>query len=83
MKNLYKKWGNARFFGTANELISLNLTTTDLEGMVRMGDRICPACEQETLVEKGLTTWKCLNSSCKEEFETEYLDADLEEMYEN
>jgi len=54
-----------------------------LEGMVRMGDRLCPACEQETLVERSLTIWKCLNSDCKEEFETHYLDADLEEMNEN
>jgi len=48
-----------------------------------MGDRLCPACEQETLVERSLTIWKCLNSDCKEEFETHYLDADLEEMNEN
>jgi len=60
-----------------------DVTTTGLEGMISMGDRICPACEQESLVEKGLTTWKCLNSSCKEEFETGFLDADLEEMNEN
>lgn len=25
-----------------------------------MGDRICPDCNECTLVEKGLTTWECL-----------------------
>ena len=78
-----KRGENVWFFGTTIEFVLTDVTTTDLKGMVRMEDRICPACEQESLVEKGLTTWKCLNDACKEEFETDFLDADLEEMDEN
>lgn len=28
------------------------------------GDRFCPQCDTESLVEKGLVHWECLNSSC-------------------
>ncbi|MGZ9868156.1 hypothetical protein ACU3L3_07015 [Priestia endophytica] len=43
-----------------------------------MGERICPNCEQESLVEKGLAKWICLNSSCGEIFDEAYLDAHVE-----
>lgn len=43
-----------------------------------MGDRECPNCEQESLVEKGLTKWVCLNPECGEEYTEEDLDADIE-----
>lgn len=42
------------------------------------GDRICPSCEEESLIEKGLTTWECLNLKCKDTFKEEDLDADNE-----
>lgn len=28
------------------------------------GDRICPQCDTESLVEDGLHHWKCLNPNC-------------------
>jgi ribosomal protein L37AE/L43A len=37
-----------------------------------MGDRECPSCGEETLVEKGLDKWVCLN--CNDIFN----DVDLE-----
>lgn len=37
-----------------------------------MGDRKCPACEEISLIENSLTTWKCLH--CHEMFDEEYLD---------
>lgn len=40
-----------------------------------VGDRICPECGEETLVEKGLTKWVCLNSDCKEEFDEDFLES--------
>ncbi|WP_188006859.1 hypothetical protein GGGNBK_21255 [Sporosarcina sp. ANT_H38] len=42
------------------------------------GDRMCPDCDTESLVEKGLTQWVCLNPVCESVFETEYLDLDIE-----
>ncbi|GAB6440509.1 hypothetical protein bcgnr5369_02360 [Bacillus cereus] len=42
------------------------------------GDRICPSCEEESLVEKGLTKWMCLNPMCKEEYESSFLDDGVE-----
>lgn len=44
--------------------------------MIRVGDRVCPDCNEMSLVEKGLTKWKCLN--CGEEFTTKELDVDVE-----
>lgn len=46
-------------------------------------DRECPFCGQETLVEKSLTIWKCINPTCGKEVEDEWLDdgEDLEENY--
>lgn len=41
-----------------------------------MGDRMCPDCNEMSLVEKSLTKWKCLN--CEGEFTTKELDADVE-----
>jgi ribosomal protein L37AE/L43A len=41
-----------------------------------MGDRECPVCGEDTLVEANLTKWKCLK--CKEVFDVAYLD-DAEE----
>lgn len=29
------------------------------------GDRMCPECDTDSLVEKGLVHWICLNPSCK------------------
>lgn len=42
------------------------------------GDRVCPGCDRESLVEKGLTKWICLNSKCQNEYTNEELDADIE-----
>lgn len=39
-----------------------------------MGDRECPECGQESLVEKTISIWKCLNPECKMEFDEEWLD---------
>jgi ribosomal protein L37AE/L43A len=43
-----------------------------------MGDRECPACEKESLVEKGLNKWKCLE--CGEIFNDKDLEGDFEEL---
>lgn len=45
-----------------------------------MGDRICPSCEQESLVEQSLKKWKCFNPNCGETFEDDWLDSDVEEF---
>ncbi|MFS0855191.1 hypothetical protein [Paenibacillus taichungensis] len=37
-----------------------------------IGDRECPVCEEDTLVEAGSTKWRCLK--CKEVFDENYLD---------
>ena len=39
-----------------------------------MGDRECPNCGEETLIEKGLSKWVCLNPDCEEEFDEKDLD---------
>lgn len=39
------------------------------------GDRICPDCEEETLVEKSIREWVCLNPDCQQIFDEEFLDA--------
>ena len=36
------------------------------------GDRECPDCEIDSLVEEGLYQWKCLK--CGRVFDTEWLD---------
>lgn len=41
------------------------------------GDRECPDCEINSLVEYGSTKWKCLK--CGEIFEEEWLDSDIED----
>lgn len=46
-----------------------------------MGDRECPKCGKESLIEKGLTTWVCLDPECKEEFDSDDLDRDVEFDY--
>lgn len=43
------------------------------------GDRECPGCGEESLVEIGLTKWKCLNPECGQIYDEEWLD-DGEEM---
>lgn len=40
------------------------------------GDRMCPVCEIESLIEEGSDKWRCLK--CGEVFDEEYLD-DCEE----
>ncbi|WP_215154196.1 hypothetical protein [Paenibacillus sp. ISL-20] len=47
-----------------------------MNGDVFMGDRECPICEEDTLIEHSLTKWKCLK--CGEMFEEEWLDKDAE-----
>ena len=42
-----------------------------------MGDRECPNCEEDTLIEDGLNKWKCLK--CHEIFDEESLDDSNEE----
>ena len=42
------------------------------------GDRICPHCDRMSLLEDGLTTWKCSNPACGEVYTEEELDADVE-----
>lgn len=39
-----------------------------------VGDRWCPSCDQETLVEHGSTKWICLNTECQEIHREEDLD---------
>lgn len=39
----------------------------------KFGDRECPDCLKESLVEQGLAKWKCLN--CGKVFDEEWLDA--------
>ena len=39
-----------------------------------LGDRICPDCGEESLVEKGLRKWICLNSNYRAEFDEDFLD---------
>ncbi|WJV20745.1 hypothetical protein QU593_10045 [Rossellomorea marisflavi] len=39
-----------------------------------IGDRICPKCLEESLVEKGSSKWICINSDCREEFDEKFLD---------
>jgi ribosomal protein L37AE/L43A len=43
-----------------------------------MGDRECPNCGEESLIEKTLTIWVCMNPNCKEEYNVEDLDRDVE-----
>lgn len=38
------------------------------------GDRECPECEMESLIEHGLTEWKCTNPECRKVFDEEWLD---------
>ncbi|MED1203039.1 hypothetical protein [Heyndrickxia acidicola] len=49
-----------------------------MRDILNIGDRSCPVCGQETLIEEGLSTWICLNPDCKEEYSYEELDADTE-----
>ena len=39
-----------------------------------MGDRECPNCQEDTLIEKGLSKWECLK--CGEIFDEAFLDED-------
>ncbi|MCU7666747.1 hypothetical protein [Bacillus thuringiensis] len=56
----------------------LNLLYGYVKSWIVGGDRICPSCEEESLVEKGLTKWMCLNPMCKEEYESSFLDDGVE-----
>lgn len=42
-----------------------------------MGDRECPNCQEDTLIEHTLTKWKCL--VCNEIFDEKYLDGEEDE----
>jgi ribosomal protein L37AE/L43A len=42
-----------------------------------VGDRECPNCEEDTLIEEGLNNWKCLK--CDQVFSESDLDGDEEE----
>ena len=44
------------------------------------GDRICPGCEMESLVECSMTKWKCNNPDCGQIYDEEWLDlAEIDE----
>ncbi|MGG1664468.1 hypothetical protein [Brevibacillus sp. NRS-1366] len=43
-----------------------------------MGDRECPICEEDTLIESSLGKWKCLK--CNEVFDEEFLDATEDDL---
>ncbi|MDF2533946.1 MAG: hypothetical protein K0R18_103 [Bacillales bacterium] len=43
-----------------------------------MGDRECPNCEEDSLVEESLSKWKCL--ICKEVFDEAFLDPEEDEQ---
>lgn len=43
-----------------------------------MGDRECPNCGEESLIEKAGHKWACLNPECEEEYTDEELDIDVE-----
>ncbi|AJA41483.1 hypothetical protein AXJ14_gp164 [Geobacillus virus E3] len=48
-----------------------------MEVLINMvGDRECPNCEEISLVEHGLTKWKCL--ICGEIYDEKDLDSDEE-----
>lgn len=47
---------------------------------VPQGDRECPDCQEETLIEKGLTEWEC--TKCGRVYEEGWID-DGEELEEN
>jgi ribosomal protein L37AE/L43A len=42
-----------------------------------MGDRECPTCLEDTLIEQSLRKWKCLK--CEEVFDEKFLDDGCEE----
>lgn len=47
---------------------------------ISMGDRECPVCEEESLVETSLTKWKCLNPKCGVVLDDKFLDeTDIED----
>jgi ribosomal protein S27AE len=52
-----------------------NLRLLKMEVLI-MGDRECPNCEDISLVEHGLTKWKCL--ICGQIFDEEDLDSSEE-----
>lgn len=43
-----------------------------------VGDRECPECEEYTLIEEGLTKWKCLK--CGEIFDETLFEGDAFEI---
>jgi ribosomal protein S27AE len=45
-----------------------------------MGDRECPNCCEDTLIEDGLSKWKCLK--CGEVFDEKWLDEAEDMAYE-
>lgn len=44
------------------------------------GDRECPNCGEESLVEETLIKWVCQNPDCKEEYTNDELDVDIEDF---
>ena len=42
------------------------------------GDRMCPDCDTDSLVEKGLIEWVCLNPTCGTVHLTKDLDFGIE-----
>lgn len=46
------------------------------------GDRMCPSCDTESLIEKGLSDWICLNPSCGKLFSEKDLDDGDENFHE-
>ncbi|MGG4434570.1 hypothetical protein AAXE64_08410 [Priestia megaterium] len=38
-------------------------------------DRICPECEEMSLIEVGSKKWECQNPECGEVFSEDYLDS--------